>query len=87
MILVGIPTVGTVDIQYVNSLMNLVVTSVGLRREIRVKHIENSLVYDARNKIVKQAIDENFEYVLFIDSDMVYNGDALEVLLQTARIL
>jgi hypothetical protein len=81
MILVGIPTTGQVEIQYVNSLLGLTVTSISLGRQIRVKHIENSLVYDSRNKIVKMAIEENYTHVLFVDSDMVFNSDALEVLI------
>lgn len=44
----------------------------------------NSLVYDARNTLVKKAIEENCDYIWFVDSDMVFDPDAMNMLLQDA---
>lgn len=38
---------------------------------------EGSLVYDSRNKLTKLAIDGGFDYVLWVDSDMVFKPDLL----------
>ena len=43
--------------------------------------ISNSLVYDARNKLADVAIENNFDYLLFIDSDMVFPKDGYKRLL------
>lgn len=37
-----------------------------------------SLVYDARNKLCEKAINEGFDRVLWIDSDMVFQPDLFE---------
>lgn len=75
-ILVAVPTVGQVEIEYVNSIMKLARTT-----QCNIVHSSGSLVYAARNNFVKQAIDEGYTYLMFIDSDMVFNADALNVLL------
>lgn len=75
-ILVAVPTVGQVEIEYVNSILRLSRTT-----PADIIHSAGSLVYVARNSFVKQAIDENYSHLMFIDSDMVFNADALNVLL------
>lgn len=75
-ILIAVPTVGQVEIEYVNSILRLSRTV-----NAEIVHSAGSLVYAARNNFVKQAIDEKYDYLLFIDSDMVFNADALNVLL------
>lgn len=37
----------------------------------------SSLVYDARNTLVKKAIDENFDRILWLDSDMDFAPDLM----------
>lgn len=75
-ILVAVPTVGQVEIEYVNSILRLSKTT-----PADIVHSAGSLVYAARNNFVKQAIDESYTHLMFIDSDMVFNADALNVLL------
>jgi GT2 family glycosyltransferase len=75
-ILIAIPTTGQVEIEYVNSILRLSRTT-----NADIVHSAGSLVYVARNEFVKKAIDEKYSHVLFIDSDMVFNADALNVLL------
>ena len=75
-ILVAIPTTGQVEIEYVNSILRLSRTVTA-----DIIHSSGSLVYAARNDFVKTAIDGEYTHMLFIDSDMVFNADALNVLL------
>ena len=75
-VLIGMPTVGNIPTQTVAALMQL-------RNRMgnpQVAFINNSLVYDARNEICLQAINEGFDEVLFIDSDMIFPDDAYEKL-------
>lgn len=76
-ILVAVPTVGQVEIDYVNSIIRLIHAT----KNIEVVHSSGSLVYAARNSFVKDAIDGKYSHLCFIDSDMVFNADALNVLL------
>ncbi|NLC03179.1 MAG: hypothetical protein GX787_02735 [Tissierellia bacterium] len=75
-ILIAVPTVGQVEIEYVNSILRLSRTT-----NADIVHSAGSLVYAARNNFVKQALDEGYTHLMFIDSDMVFNADALNVLL------
>jgi len=44
-----------------------------------------SLVYDARNGLGKQAIAGDFDYALWLDSDMVFDADLLEKMIKKLR--
>lgn len=78
--LIAIPCWSMVHTAFMNSL-------------IRLKHCgevgfaiqENSLIYDARDNLCGMAINGGFDYVLFIDSDMVFEPDMLERLIKTAE--
>ncbi|HOA79894.1 MAG TPA: hypothetical protein PKK61_02365 [Defluviitaleaceae bacterium] len=76
-ILIAVPTVGQVEIEYVNSILRLSRTVINAD----IIHSAGSLVYAARNDFTKQAIEGGYSHLLFIDSDMVFNADALNVLL------
>jgi len=79
-ILIAVPTVGQVEIEYVNSILKLSKVT-----PADIVHSAGSLVYAARNNFVKDAIDKNYTHLMFIDSDMVFNADALEVLLDSDK--
>lgn len=74
-VLVGVPCMETVPIEFVGSLMAL--------EWDNKEHMmmANSLVYDARNQIANHAIVNGFDYLLFIDSDMVFPADGLKKLM------
>jgi GT2 family glycosyltransferase len=76
-ILIAVPTTGQVEIEYVGSILRL-----ARNTRADIQHTSGSLVHAARNSFVKTAIDGNYTHMLFIDSDMVFNADALDVLLQ-----
>jgi len=75
-VLIGIPSTGAIPIKTVQSLMSL------KRPEKSAFFFEAfSLVYFARNDICDVALRENWDYVLFVDSDMVFPPDALDRLM------
>ena len=76
-ILVGVPCMETLPVDFVNSVLNLRHGN----HEVTV-HLEPlSLVYIARERIAEIAIKGKYDYVLFIDSDMVFTPDLLKKLL------
>lgn len=48
--------------------------------DTRSGRIKNTLVHDARNTIAQKAIDQGYDRVLWIDSDMRFDSDLLEKL-------
>lgn len=44
--------------------------------------IQNTLIYNARNLIAKQAVENGFDYVLWLDSDMIFPSYTLKRLLE-----
>ena len=48
-----------------------------------VSFICGSLIYDARNKLAQQAIKEEFDYIFWLDSDMIFMTDTLNRLMET----
>lgn len=80
-ILVGVPCMETLPVDFVNSVLHL---SKG-KHEVDV-HLEPlSLVYIARERIVEVAIMGKYDYVLFLDSDMVFTPDLLRRLLKANK--
>lgn len=78
-IVVGIPCMGTIHAETVGSLIQLLISYKDI--DFRPLIIANSLVYDARNSIVNYAIQENADYLLFVDSDIIFPYTALGTLL------
>lgn len=75
--LIAIPTMGKVDTAFFNSMMYLKRSS-----EDGVLSTENSLVYDARNRLADSAVKADAKYILWVDSDMVFDADTLERLVK-----
>lgn len=46
--------------------------------ECEIVLLKSSLVYDARNQAAIKAIQEGFDYVLWVDSDMTFEPDMME---------
>ena len=76
-VLVGMPTTGSVPIQVVASIVKMVKSN----PNIDIVFDENSLVYDSRNNILEEAIVSGYDYLLFIDSDIIFPADAVLQLL------
>ena len=44
-----------------------------------------SVVYDARNKLALKAIENGSDYILWVDADMTFGSEALNILLEDAK--
>jgi len=49
--------------------------------ECYVTHLAGSLVYDSRNKIAAKAVELGCDYIMWFDSDMIFEPDTLERLM------
>ena len=76
-ILLGMPSVGMIPSQTVISLLTTVKKDV-----VEPMIVTGSLVYDSRDNIARFAVENNYDYVLYVDSDMVFNSGDLERLLR-----
>lgn len=71
--LICIPCMDMVHTEFMKSLM-------GMRRvgETKITISCSSLIYDARNSMARRAVKENFDRVLWLDSDMSFEPDLME---------
>lgn len=81
-ILIAIPTLGSVPIEFFTSMLSLRIPE-NVEAEISVN--ANALVYVSRNSFAMKAIDGKFDYILWLDSDMVFPPDTLIRLLEDAE--
>ncbi len=72
--LIAIPCMDNMPVGFVTSMMEL------NKPDASVCFKQNSLVYDARNILTQTAIDGNFDRVLWLDSDMAFRKDLLDML-------
>lgn len=70
--LVAIPCFDMVHTDFMLSMLNM--QRVG---ECYCQVVKSSLIYDARNKLVQQAIDNGFDRILWLDSDIVFDPDLM----------
>lgn len=77
-ILIAVPSMDQVPVQFCQSLavMNKVGDECGIAFQV------GSLIYTSRNKLAMLAIEKEADYVLWLDSDMVFPPDVLERLLK-----
>lgn len=80
-VLIATPSMGTVRAEYVDSLLKLDMRG----HECFYSSISNSLVYEARNQLVLDAIKRECKYILFLDSDMTFPPDTLTRLVADAE--
>lgn len=71
-ILIAIPCMDTVPYQFAQSLALL--QKVG---QCSVLFLASSLIYDARNRIANEAIKGGYDFIFWLDSDMVFQPDTL----------
>jgi 3-deoxy-D-manno-octulosonate 8-phosphate phosphatase KdsC-like HAD superfamily phosphatase len=68
-ILIGMPCIRQIPTRTVISLLQTVQT------DVDPYLVSGSLVYDARDEIAKFAVKEGYDYVLYVDSDMIFNAN------------
>lgn len=71
--LIAIPCMDTNPIGFTHSLARL--NKVG---ECTLSMLSGSLVYESRNKLAKQALTLGTDYILWLDSDIIFPEDTLE---------
>lgn len=71
--LIAIPCMDMVHTIFMKSLLGMDKTG-----EYAFSISASSLVYDARNGLAKQAVIENFDRVLWLDSDMEFSPDLMK---------
>jgi len=76
-VMIAIPCMGTVPIQFVESLLNL-----QKPEGTKVCFKSSSLIYDARNLLSLTAIEQGFDYIMWMDSDMTFLPDTIPRLLE-----
>lgn len=75
--LIAMPCMDMVHTSFMRSLLQM--TKVG---EVGFAISSSSLVYDARNTLAKQALQGEFDRVLWLDSDMEFKTDLMERLMK-----
>ena len=76
--LIAIPCGDQLEANFVECLLNL--RPVG---ETEIKLLKGTLVYDARNQLTQYALEKGgYDFVLWLDSDMTFEPDLLERLME-----
>lgn len=73
--LIAIPCMDMIHTGFARSLL-----SMDKPGEVVCVLVQNTLIYNARNLIAQKAIEEGFDRVLWLDSDMVIPEDAMTIL-------
>jgi glycosyltransferase involved in cell wall biosynthesis len=77
--LIGIPSwAGSVEPDTQQCLDHLIHYNLQAKRKIIVRKPTSSLIGENRNLCIKEAIEKGAEYVLFIDTDMIFPPDAIQ---------
>ena len=77
-LLIAVPCYETMRVEFARSLMDLVSWLHEHQVTFEVKILSGTLVYGARDKLAKHAVNNQFDEVLFIDSDMVFDRHLYE---------
>ena len=68
--LIAVPCMDMVHTDFLRALLGLEVSG-----EVQYTFAQSSLIYDARNKLAEVAMGEDFDRVLWLDSDMTFPPD------------
>jgi len=80
-VMIAIPCGDNLDVRFVSSLTDLLGYGIS-DTSVTIQYLPGSLIYDARNKLAKAAVDGGFDYIMWFDSDMSFPADTLERLLK-----
>lgn len=76
-VFIAIPCMDSMPVDFVRSLTNL-----QTKHKISINYSVGSLIYASRDYLAGQAIKSDADYVLWLDSDMVFNENILDELLE-----
>lgn len=84
-LLVAVPSLDYVHVDFERSLINLLLKlkDDGIPFEVVIQ--SGTLVYVARDKLACHAINNGFTHVLWLDSDMIFQPEVFEDLLDTGK--
>ena len=80
-LLIAVPTTDYVHADFVKSLAKLQAELGRNKVNYDVEIFSGTLVYIARNRLANKAINEGYTHVLWLDSDMVFDGEVVEDLM------
>lgn len=81
-ILVAVPTMSTVPVGFLTSFASLKTNGMA-----KLGIVSNSLVYEARNSLAIKAMEQGCDYIMWLDSDMVFDPDVMLRLIEDAERL
>lgn len=84
-LMVAIPTLDYMHEKFVESLTNLTKHLCESGIEFDICFERGTLVYIARDRLVKKAIAEDYTHVLWLDADMVFEPDMIDILLESNK--
>lgn len=84
-VLIAIPTLDFIHVNFMESLLKILKFMDENDIDHEVKIISGTLVYLARENLVDIAIGQEFTHVLWLDSDMVFDGNIIEDLMDTGK--
>lgn len=76
---IATPCTTSFPYQYVDSIVKTLLVLYD-KYALGIGLYESPLVYDNRNKLFRKAYDDGVDYILFVDSDMDWNPEAIEKL-------
>lgn len=80
-LLIGIPTLDYVNVEFMKCLTKLLMKLKDQKVDFDLMIESGTLVYLARERIAHRAINEHYTHVLWFDSDMIFNEDILDDLM------
>lgn len=84
-LLIAIPTLDYINVQFMERLLKLVqvLDKKGIDYEVKIK--SGTLVYLAREELTSYALGFGFTHVFWLDSDMVFEEEIIDDLLDTGK--
>lgn len=80
-LMVAVPTTDYVNAEFMRCLVRMTNEQIRNGVNLDVQIISGTLVYIARNRLARRAIDEEFTHVLWLDSDMTFEEGIVDDLL------
>lgn len=84
-LMIAIPTYDYMHFQFVECLTKLIRRLDRDGIDFEVHYQGGTLVYVGRDRLAKMAIDRGFTHILWLDSDMIFNEDLLENLMDCGK--
>lgn len=80
-VFIAVPCMDTLSARFAQCLSNLLLYP--RNYDIEIGYHIGSLVYDSRNKLAERAINSKADYIFWLDSDMSFMPDTLDMMLKT----